>query len=112
MEFIALPALALLIWLAWQLIRAKRFNKFKTLLNTDIKEKVIVAIKADLIANRSELFPNTKHHIEATSHYWTQSSVRILQAAVKYEIINKKWLKDTGNVRNCQHLYHLEKKYL
>ena len=112
MEFIALPALALLIWLAWQLYRAKRFTQFKNLLNSDIKTKVIIAITDDLTEHRCEQFPNNQVHIDATIFYWTQYPIRILQAALKYEIIDKQWLQDTKNVRNSQHLMHLQRQYL
>ncbi|MBL4909217.1 MAG: hypothetical protein JKX78_04200 [Alteromonadaceae bacterium] len=112
MEFIVLPALALLIWLAWQLYRAKQFNKFKALLNSEVKAKVIAVIKEDLTNQRSEQFPNTQAHIDATIYYWTQYPIRILQAAIYYEIIDKQWLQTTNNVRNSQHLMHLERQYL
>jgi len=112
LEFIALPALALLIWLAWQLYRAKRFTKFKHLLNSEIQAKVIIAITNDLIEHRSEQFPNNQAHIDATIFYWSQYPIRILQAALKYEIIDKQWLQNTNNVRNSQHLMHLQRQYL
>jgi hypothetical protein len=38
--------------------------------------------------------------------------VRILQAALQREIISTQWLKDTGNLRNSQHLFHVEQEYL
>jgi len=112
LEFIVLPALALLIWLAWQLYRAKQFNKFKTLLNNEIKAKVISAIQEDLATQRSEQFPNNQTHIDATIYYWTQYPIRILQAAIKYEIIDKQWLQATSNVRHSQHLMFIQRQYL
>ncbi|PCI58290.1 MAG: hypothetical protein COB35_13880 [Gammaproteobacteria bacterium] len=112
MEFIAIPAIALLIWLAWQLYRAKQFNKFKTLLNDKIKTDVIAAIQEDLATQRSEQFPNNQAHIDATVYYWTQYPIRILQAAINYEIVDKQWLLATNNVRNSQHLMHIQRQYL
>ena len=112
MEFIVLPALALLVWLAWQLYRAKQFTKFKARLNTEIKDKVIAAIEEDLIASRNDQFQNKQAHIDATIFYYTQYPIRILQAAIKYEIIDKQWLQATNNVRNSQHLMHIQKQYL
>ncbi len=112
LEFIALPAFALLIWLAWQLYRAKQFTKFKIQLNTEIKNKVVAAIKEDLTNQRSEQFPNNQAHIDATIYYWTQYPIRILQAAIKYEIIDKQWLQNTNNIRNSQHLMHTQRQYL
>lgn len=58
---------------------------------------------------RSDIFPNNACHQESTIAYWTAYKVRILQAALMREIIDEAWLKETGNYRNCQHLFHVER---
>jgi hypothetical protein len=111
LEVIVLLSLAFLLWMVWQLIKAKRFTQFKKRINDELKPQVINAIKNDLIANRNAEHPNNDAHIEASIFYWTQHSIRILQAALKYEVIDQSWLQDTGNLRNSQHLSHIEKQY-
>ncbi|NQY34622.1 MAG: hypothetical protein HRT37_06590 [Alteromonadaceae bacterium] len=112
MEVIVTIASLTLIWLIWQLFKAKRFNKFKLQIEKELKPKVIEHILDDLQDNSSELFPNNQVHQEATVYFWTQYKSRILQAALQREIIDEKWLKDTGNLRNSQHLFHIEQQYL
>jgi len=112
MEIIALLALLSLVWLLWQLIKAKRFTRFKQQIINELKEKVIVDIKAELEETRSEQFPNNDCHQTATLLYWTQYKSRILHAALAREIIDQQWLIDTGNLRNAQHLYFIERQYL
>lgn len=112
MEFIAGLAALLLLWLVWQLIQAKKFTRFKLLIKNELKPKVIEAILNELEETRSDAFPNTPIHQQATIAYWTQYKGRILYAALQYDIIDKKWLKDTGNLRNSQHLFHIEQQYL
>lgn len=112
MEVIAVIALSALAWLIWQLIKAKQFNRFKVQIDKELKQKVRQAIIAELNENRSELFPNNECHQEATLLYWTQYKSRILHAALEKEIIDKQWLKETGNLRNAQHLFHIEQQFL
>lgn len=112
MQIIAVLALASLVWLIWQLIQAKRFTSFKLKIEKELKEKVIADIIQDLEENRSKVFPNNECHQEATIYYWCQYKSRILQAALQREIITEQWLKDSGNLRNAQHLFHVESKYL
>ena len=109
MQIIALLALASLIWLIWQLIKAKRFKKK---IEDELKDKVIASIKEELNDNRSKNFPNNECHQAATLFYWCQYKSRILHAALQREIITEQWLKDSGNLRNAQHLFHVEKKHL
>jgi len=108
MEFITLLALLLLIWMIWQLVKAKKFTQFKTYIEKELKPKVIENIKNELEENRNEQSPNNDCHIQATLFYWGQYKSRILQAALQQGVIDEKWLKDTGNYRNCQHLFHIE----
>jgi len=96
----------------WQLLKAKRFNRFKQQIEDELKEKVIQSIIDELNENRSELYPNNNSHQEATILFWTQYKSRILHAALQREIINQQWLKDSGNLRNAQHLFHIEQQYL
>jgi len=112
MQIIAVLALAALAWLIWQLIKAKRFTRFKQKIEEELKEKVIASIIEELRENSSETFPNNKCHQEATIYYWCQYKSRILHAALQREIITEQWLKDSGNIRNAQHLFFVENKYL
>lgn len=105
-------AVAVLLWMAWLLVKAKRFTKFKQEIEEELKPKVIADILAELEENRSEMFPNNEVHQQATLYYWTQYKARILQAALQREIISQQWLKDTGNLRNSQHLFHIEQQHL
>lgn len=101
-------AASILIWLVWQIFRAKKFNQFKKMIIEQLKPQVITALETTLNNSRSTLFPNNECHQQATLYYWTKSCTRIMQAALKYRIIDEHWLKNTGNVRHCQHLFHLE----
>jgi len=105
-------AIAAILWMAWLLVKAKRFTKFKQQIEKEIKPKVIADILAELEESRSEVFPNNEVHQQATIYYWSQYKARILQAALQREIISQQWLKDTGNLRNSQHLFHIEQQYL
>lgn len=111
-QIIAVLASASLAWLIWQLIKAKRFTRFKQKINDELKEKVVANIIAELTENRSILFPNNEYHQEATIFYWTQYKSRILHAALQREIITEQWLKDSGNLRNAQHLFFIEQDFL
>ncbi len=112
MQIISILALASLMWLIWQLIKAKRFTRFKQKINDDLKDKVVASIIEELTANRSEIFPNNECHQAATLFYWCQYKSRILHAALQREIITEQWLKDSGDLRNAQHLFHVERQYL
>ena len=69
-------------------------------------------IEQQLIAERSELTPNTDAHIQASQYFWGQYPSRVLQAALQREIIDETWLESTGNTRNCQHLFFVEQDKL
>ncbi|MFT5755453.1 MAG: hypothetical protein ACI9LM_000162 [Alteromonadaceae bacterium] len=108
MEVIVLIAGSAFVWLCWQLVQAKKFTKFKLRIEQELKPQVIGKIIEDLNEQRSDLFPNNDCHKDATIFYWTQYKSRILKAALQQEIIDEAWLKDTGNWRNSQHLFHIE----
>ncbi len=112
MEIIALLALGSLFWLVWQLIKAKKFNKFKQQIEQELKAKVVEKIIEELNETRSELYPNNGCHQDATIFFWTQYKSRILHAALQRKIIDEQWLKSSGNLRNAQHLFHIEQQYL
>lgn len=109
MEIIIVFAVFILLFMVWQIIRAKRFTQFKRVLNTEIKPKVISHIVTELNESRSEVFPNNKVHCQATIDFWGQYPVRILQAALHRNIIDKAWLEKTGNMRNSQHLFFIQR---
>ncbi|MEW6990849.1 hypothetical protein AADZ91_09190 [Colwelliaceae bacterium 6441] len=112
MEVLVIIAGIILLWMAWQLYRAKQFTQFKRLIEVEIKPQIIALLESDLRENRSELFPNTDCHIQASITYWCQYKSRILQLALEKEIITTQWLQETGNMRNCQHLFHIERQYM
>jgi len=112
MIYLEVLAIIVLIWMFWQLYRAKQFTKFKTYLNNEIKNKVTEALKIELENSRSELTPNNETHIEAALLYWTQSPVRILQYALNRELITIETLKKEKKWRYCQHLFHVQKQFL
>lgn len=111
MEIILVLAITFLLWLAWQLFRAKQFNRFKTWLAEKIKPKVINALTEQLLNERCEQFPNTDVHIEAAVIFWTKHPIRILQWALEHQILDEEQLKKTGHWRNCQHLFHIQQQY-
>ena len=112
MEIIAILALLSLVWLLWQLVKAKRFTRFKQQIESELKDKVIANIIEELAMTRCEQFPNNDCHQEATVMYWTQYKSRILHAALAREIIDQQWLVDTGNLRNAQHLFFIERQHI
>jgi len=112
MEIIATLALLSLVWLLWQLVKAKRFTRFKQQIESELKDKVIANIIEELAMTRCEQFPNNDCHQEATVMYWTQYKSRILHAALAREIIDQQWLIDTGNLRNAQHLFFIERQHI
>ena len=109
---LAIIALAALFWLIWQLITAKKFTRFKLMLEQEIKPRVVTHIIDELNENRCEQFPNNQAHQDATIFYWCQYKARILQAALERDIIDEQWLRSTNNLRNSQHLFHVEKHLL
>jgi len=111
-EVVVVFALVALIWMIWQYHKARKFTQFKRMLVSEIKPKLFEAIKQDLTNNRSESFPNNDTHIAATLYYWGQYPARILQGAIIWEVVDEQWLKDTGNVRNSQHLFHIQQNKL
>ena len=112
MEIIATLAILTLLWLLWQLAKAKRFTRFKQLIMSELQEKVIADIKKELLETRCNEYPNNACHEEATLFYWTQYKSRILHAALAREIIDQEWLKSSGNLRNAQHLFFIERQHL
>jgi hypothetical protein len=112
MQIIVVLALAAMVWLIWQLIKAKRFTRFKQKIEDELKEKVIASIIEELTLSRSEILPNNDCHQAATLYYWCQYKSRILHAALQREIITEQWLRDSGNLRNAQHLFFVERQYL
>ena len=112
MQIIAALALASLVWLIWQLVKAKRFTRFKKKIESELKDKVIANIIEELIEKRCDAFPNNECHQAATIYYWCQYKSRILHAALQREIITEQWLKESGNLRNAQHLFYVERMYL
>lgn len=112
MEIVVVIAGVVLVWMAWQLYRAKQFNHFRKLVINELKPKVVEHIQSHLIETRSDIYPNSSAHIQAATTYWCQYSVRVLQYALEHEVINKQWLIETGNYRHCQHLFHVEKRFM
>jgi hypothetical protein len=112
MEIFAILALLILAWLSWQLVKAKRFNRFKQQIDNEFKNKVIASIIEELTHTRCEGLPNNDSHQAATIFYWTQYKSRILHAALSREIISQEWLISSGNLRNAQHLFFIEREYL
>ena len=93
-------------------MRAKHFTQFKRQIIQELKPKVIANIIEEMSETRSELRPNTPAHQEATIYYWSASAGKILQAALMREIIDQQWLITTGNLRNSQHLFHIDRDKL
>lgn len=93
-------------------MRAKHFTQFKRQIIQELKPKVIANITEEMSQTRSEQLPNNSAHQEATIYYWSASAGKILQAALMREIIDEQWLKTTGNLRNSQHLFHVERDKL
>lgn len=93
-------------------MRAKHFTRFRRQVMQELKPKVIASIVEEMKQTRSAQLPNNLVHQEATIAYWSFSAGRILQAALIREIIDEKWLKETGNLRNSQHLFHIERDSL
>lgn len=112
MEFFIFAALSVLGWLCWQLYRAKQFTQFRRYIETELKPLVIKNINEELEQNRSDAFPNTSTHQEATVIYWQQYQVRLLQYALAKELIDKEEMITAGRWRYCQHLFAIEGQYL
>jgi hypothetical protein len=107
-EIIAVLAFSALAWLLWQLKKAKQFNQFKSFIEEELKPKVIASIIEELEETRSDIYPNNEVHEAATIFYWCQYKSRLLKAALQRDIITQEWLKESGNLRNAQHLFHVE----
>ena len=112
MEFFVAIALVVLSWMTWQLYRAKKFNRFKAIIYKQLKPLVIAQIKTNMENERSDVFPNSEAHELATIYYWCQYPSRILQVSLAWQLVDNDWLKKTGNVRNCQHLFFIEQDKL
>ena len=112
MEIFVIIAVGLLLWMVWQLYRAKQFNKFKLLIEIELKPQLVDFLKNELIEGRNDLFPNSDCHIQASIDYWCRYKVRIVQFSLEKEIITKQWLEETNNTRNCQHLFHIEQQFM
>ena len=112
MEILALLAGLILLWMAWQIFRAKQFTRFKQDIEIQLKPRVIEALASHLEETRSDIFPNNKCHQEAAALYWCQYKSRIVQAALKFGVIDKQWLIDNNKLRHCQHLFHIEQTHL
>ena len=112
MEILAVAAASLLVWMAWQLYRAKRFNHFKREIMTVLKPKVLAHLEQKLISERSELTPNNETHIQACQYYWGQYPSRILQAAIHWQLVDEAWLSQSANNRYRQHLFFVEQDKL
>lgn len=112
MEVIATLSFLLLFWLIWQFIQAKKYTRFKRYIDKELTPSVIADIKTELNETRSEIFPNNAVHEEATLEYWTAYRVRILQRALRREIIDEEWLKRSGYLRQSQHLFYVEQAAL
>ena len=91
----------------FQLVRARRFNTFKDWLNNDIAPLAIEKHLASLPPEQQ-----TDAHLEATKMYWSAYSVRVLQLALHYEILNQESLHKAGKWRFCQHLFFIQQQYL
>lgn len=112
LEIIVVIAVLFLVWLIWQLMRAKHFTQFKQQIKRELTPKVIDSIIEEMAQTRCDELPNTQVHQEATITYWSACTARTLQAALMREIIDEQWLKETGNLRNSQHLFHIERDNL
>lgn len=112
MEVVVVCALLVLSWFAWQLVKAKRFTRFKLFLTEQISPQVEQGILEQLTEQQSELYPNNEIHQQATLYFWTQYRVRILQWALMNELLTEQQLKKDKQWRNCQHLFYIEKPYL
>jgi maleate cis-trans isomerase len=104
-------AVAILFWMLWQLIRAKKFNQFKQFLFTQVKPQVIDAIEQMQIQQISEVTPNNDAHRQASQYYFTQYAVRIIQTALALNLMTEQQLKQSGCWRFYQHLLAVEQPY-
>ncbi|WP_286262744.1 hypothetical protein [Thalassotalea atypica] len=112
MEIIAGIAVAIILWMLWQVYRARQFNNFKARINSELKSLVIKELQHRLERQRSETFPNNDTHIRASIYYWSQYPSRVLQAAIAWGVVTEDWLEKTGNTRHCQHLFFIERDKL
>ena len=110
-EVFAILGIAIIAFMLWQLYRAKQYNRFLKWLSSDIKPQLIENIREELEQTRSEQFPNTEAHVEATILFYSQYRIRIFQAAFEREIISREWLAVPANKRLVQHLMHKEASF-
>ncbi len=109
MVVFSLLAISILLWLIWQLIKAKRFTRFCHYIEHNLKQEVAEKLVAEFM-NPSSQFSILKNEPARTVEFWMQYKVRILQAALLTDIINEDWLKQTNNVRNSQHLFFIDRE--
>ncbi|MCH2055156.1 MAG: hypothetical protein MK214_00785 [Thalassotalea sp.] len=112
MELFAIAAAMLIIWMCWQLYRARRYNQFKAMVQQDLKPRVVEHLTTKLQSERSDATPNTDAHIAASQYFYTQFPARTLQVAIEWEIVNEAWLKEHGYIRFCQHLFFVDRDKL
>ena len=110
-NIIVIFAFAFLIWLMWRLYQAKQYNKFIDWLNVDIQPKLLTQIAQELEDNRSVDFPNNEYHQQAAKYFYQQYPVRIFEAAVAREIINKDWFLNKQHKRHAAHLLFIQHPY-
>ncbi|QBY05340.1 hypothetical protein E2K93_13570 [Thalassotalea sp. HSM 43] len=106
-----LLALALLVWMSWRLVQAKRYNRFIDWLMTDIKPQLLSHVQQELVEQRCQQYPNNDCHIEASCHYYGQYPVRVLEAALQRDIITSDWIQQRQNKRHLQHLLFIQAAY-
>ncbi len=112
MEIIIVIALAILGFFSWQLYQAKKVKKFKLWLDNTITPELCHVLKKRLINHRSELFPNTGEHIQASCIFWAKYHSRVIQKALQLEIMTKQTIIDAGFHRQYQHILFIEQQYL
>ena len=112
MEIIIVIAIAILCFVSWQLYQAKKVSKFKQWLNDTIEPQLCLELTKRLTHQRSQLFPNTDEHIQASCIFWTQFHSRVIQKALQLDIVTKQSIIDAGFYRQCQHIMFVEQQYL
>ncbi|WNC71107.1 hypothetical protein RGQ13_13360 [Thalassotalea psychrophila] len=110
-DVIVVLAFALLIWMMWRLYQAKQYNKFIDWLNVEVKPQLLVKIAEELEENRSADLPNNECHQQAAIYFYQQYPVRIFEAAVAREIIDKSWFSNKKNKRHASHLLFIQSPY-
>ncbi|MDN3653206.1 hypothetical protein QWY77_10630 [Thalassotalea ponticola] len=109
MNFVIIAlAILILLWMAWRLYQAKRYNRFIDWLHSDVQPRLCEQLKRELIAHRSPEYQNTDTHIDATLRYYSQYPVRIFDAAVERQLIGPEWFENKQNKRHAQHLLFVQ----